>query len=113
MQSEYTEQQRSGIRYAILQREVDSNRELYDAFLQRYKEVGVAGVGANNISIVDLAQVPGGPTSPKISVNLALSLLIGLSISVFVLFIARQIDHRLVLERGIEVARLRHGAPAA
>ena len=44
------------IRYAILQREVDTNRTLYDGLLQRYKEVGVAGgVSANNISIVDRA----------------------------------------------------------
>jgi uncharacterized protein involved in exopolysaccharide biosynthesis len=35
------------IQYTILQREVDTNRSLYDALLQRFKEVGVAGgVGA-------------------------------------------------------------------
>jgi uncharacterized protein involved in exopolysaccharide biosynthesis len=31
------------IQYTILQREVDTNRALYDALLQRFKEVGVAG----------------------------------------------------------------------
>ena len=31
------------IQYNILQREVDTNRGLYDALLQRYKEIGVAG----------------------------------------------------------------------
>ena len=31
------------IQYNILQREVDTNRSLYDALLQRYKEIGVAG----------------------------------------------------------------------
>ncbi len=31
------------IQYNILQREVDTNRSLYDALLQRYKQIGVAG----------------------------------------------------------------------
>ena len=49
------EQGRS-IQYNIIQRDVDTNRALYDALLQRFKEVGVAGgIGTNNISIVDRA----------------------------------------------------------
>src|SRR5262249_31384101 len=31
------------IEYNILQREVDTNRSLYDGLLQRYKDIGVAG----------------------------------------------------------------------
>ena len=50
------------IQYTILQREVDTNRALYDALLQRYKEIGVAGgIGTNLISIVDRGEVPGRP----------------------------------------------------
>jgi polysaccharide biosynthesis transport protein len=67
------------IQYTILQREVDTNRELYDALLQRYKEVGVAGgVGTNAVSVVDQAQVPGAPFKPNLPVNMALGLLAGL-----------------------------------
>ena len=44
------------IQYTILQREVDTNRSLYDALLQRYKQIGVAGgVGMAPVSIVDRA----------------------------------------------------------
>lgn len=65
------------IQYNILQRDVDTNRTLYDALLQRYKEIGVAGgIGTNLVSIVDRAQVPGAPYKP----NLILNLLIGLSL---------------------------------
>ena len=54
------------IQYTILQRDVDTNRQLYDALLQRYKEIGVAGgVGSNNISIVDEAELPLRPSWPK------------------------------------------------
>ena len=50
------------IQYNILQREVDTNRSLYDALLQRYKEIGVAGgVGTAPVSIVDRADAPTSP----------------------------------------------------
>jgi capsular exopolysaccharide synthesis family protein len=63
------------IRYTILQREVDTNRALYDALLQRYKQIGVAGgIGVSPVSIVDRAVPPGMPFRP----NLLLNVLIGL-----------------------------------
>ena len=65
------------IQYTILQREVDTNRALYDALLQRYKEIGVAGgVGTAPVSIVDRAQAPTFPFKP----NLLLDLLVGLGL---------------------------------
>lgn len=67
------------IQYTILQREVDTNRSLYDALLQRYKEVGVAGgIGAAPVSIVDRADPPWGPYKPNLPVNLAFGLGLGL-----------------------------------
>ena len=64
------------IQYNILQREVDTNRSLYDALLQRYKEIGVAGgIGTAPVSIVDRADTPGAPFKP----NLLLNLLAGLA----------------------------------
>lgn len=67
------------VQYNILQREVDTNRALYDALLQRYKEIGVAGgVGAAPISIVDRALAPGGPFKPNLPLNLLLGLGLGL-----------------------------------
>lgn len=67
------------IRYNILQREVDTNRSLYDALLQRYKEIGVAGgIGTNQVSVVDRADVPGAPYSPNLPMNLAIGLALGL-----------------------------------
>ncbi len=63
------------IQYAILQRDVDTNRALYDALLQRYKEIGVAGgIGASPVSIVDRAEPPNAPFKP----NLVLNVIIGI-----------------------------------
>ena len=67
------------IQYTILQREVDTNRSLYDALLQRYKEIGVAGgIGTAPVSIVDRADTPGLPYKPNLLLNLLLGLIGGL-----------------------------------
>jgi len=67
------------IQYTILQREVDTNRSLYDALLQRYKQIGVAGgVGMAPVSIVDRAEVPTFPVKPNVMLNLLLGLGVGL-----------------------------------
>ena len=67
------------IQYNILQREVDTNRSLYDALLQRYKEIGVAGgIGSAPVSIVDRADTPGAPFKPNLMLNLLAGLAGGL-----------------------------------
>lgn len=68
------------IQYTILQREVDTNRSLYEALLQRYKEVGVAGgIGTSPISIVDRAEVPASPYKPNLLMNLLFGFGLGLA----------------------------------
>jgi capsular exopolysaccharide synthesis family protein len=72
-------QRGQSIQYNILQREADTNRSLYDALLQRYKEIGVAGgIGTNTVSVVDRAEVPGGPFKPNLMLNLLIGLALGL-----------------------------------
>jgi capsular exopolysaccharide synthesis family protein len=87
---------RRSIQYGIFQRDADTNRQLYDALLQRYKEIGVAGgVGVNNISVVDPAERPEKPSSPRLLLNLALALLAGLVLGVGAAFALEQIDEAL------------------
>jgi capsular exopolysaccharide synthesis family protein len=67
------------IQYNILQRDVDTNRSLYDALLQRYKEIGVAGgIGESQASVVDRAEVPPSPYSPNLILNILIGFGIGL-----------------------------------
>jgi polysaccharide biosynthesis transport protein len=67
------------IEYNIIQRDVDTNRELYAALLQRYREIGVAGgIGVSQASVVDRGQVPGSPYSPNLIFNILVGLLLGL-----------------------------------
>ena len=71
------------IQYNILQRDVDTNRALYDALLQRYKEIGVAaGIGASQASVVDRGEVPSGPYSPNMMLNLLIGLGLGFIVGV-------------------------------
>ena len=87
------QEQQLGIRYNILKREVDTNRELYDGLLQRYKEVSAeSGVTSNNISIVDRAQAPLLPVSPRPFVNITLALLLGCLLS-FGAVVALEVFH--------------------
>ena len=95
LKSQMNTQQRDSIQYNIYQREADTNRELYDGLLQRYKEIGVAGVGANNISIVDSAKVPDKPSSPNLLLNLGVALLAGLGLAAAATFALDQVDEGL------------------
>jgi capsular exopolysaccharide synthesis family protein len=82
----------------ILQRDVDTNRALYDALLQQYKQVGVAGgVGTNNVSIVDPALYPEFPSSPNLPLNVALGLLLGLIAGIAGALVLEQLAEAVIL----------------
>jgi capsular polysaccharide biosynthesis protein len=65
------------IEYNVLQREVDSSKQIYDTLMQRAKETGVSGaldkLGTTNIRIVDRAEIPRAPSSPRRMLNLLLA----------------------------------------
>jgi polysaccharide biosynthesis transport protein len=91
--------------YRILKREADTNRTLYDGLLQRYKEIGVAGgVGTNNVSIVDRAQLPGAPVKPDLSRNLMLAVGVGLFLGAFAAVGLEFFDDSLKLAEEVETA---------
>ncbi len=85
--------QTASIQYNILKREADTNRTLYEGLLQRYREVGVdAGVGSNNIFVVDKAEVPKGYFKPDYRKNLLIGLLVGLIAGIGVAFLFEHLD---------------------
>ncbi|MBS7458539.1 GumC family protein [Coralloluteibacterium stylophorae] len=88
--------QSRSIGYNTLQREVDTNRQLFEGLLQRYKEIGVAGgVGTNNISIVDHAERPLEPFKPQLAVNLAIGLVFGAMLGVLAAFVLEHFDNTI------------------
>jgi capsular exopolysaccharide synthesis family protein len=89
----FLDQRRRSIQYNIFQRDVDTNRQLYDGLLQRYKEIGIAGgVGTNNVSIVDPAQAPSRPSRPRPLINMLLALIAGIVVGVGLALAREQID---------------------
>ena len=88
-----TDLRQRSIQYNIFQRDADTNRELYKALLQRYKEIGVAGaVENNNVAVVDAAKLPDQPSSPRLLVNLMLFMLAGAVAGAGVAAVLEQID---------------------
>ncbi len=96
LKGNYLDLRRRSIQYNIFQQEVDTNRALYEGLLQRFKEIGVAGgVGVNNIAVVDQAEVPQKPSSPRLLINLALALLAGLGLGTVLAFALEQMDEAI------------------
>ncbi|MBB4084144.1 GumC family protein [Brevundimonas lenta] len=91
------------IQYNILQRELDTTRTLYEALLQRYKEVGVTGnVTANNISIVDTARPPESPSKPNMLINLALAAIFGLGLGIVAALVLEALDETIATPDDVE-----------
>jgi polysaccharide biosynthesis transport protein len=91
--SDVVDQRNRSIQYNILRREVDTNRQLYDGLLQRYKEIGVSGaVGTNNISIVDRPTRPLFPSSPNLPLNVIMALMAGILLGCLIALILDYVD---------------------
>ena len=79
--------------YQNLQREVESNQQLYDSVVKRLKETGVAGGLENsNVRIVEEATAPGAPIRPRQAWNLSLSIVAGLVLAFGLAFALEYID---------------------
>jgi uncharacterized protein involved in exopolysaccharide biosynthesis len=79
--------------YQNLQREVESNQQLYDSVVKRLKETGVAGGLENsNVRIVEEATAPGVPIRPRKAWNLGLSIVAGLILAFGTAFALEYLD---------------------
>lgn len=96
LKGQYLDLRRRSIQYNIYQQEVDTNRTLYDGLLQRFKEIGVtAGIGVNNIAVVDRADIPEKPSSPRLLLNLLISIVAGLMLGIAAAFGLEQLDEAI------------------
>ncbi len=81
------------IELLTLQRESDSNQQLYEAVLKRFKETGVAGgLETNNVRVVEGAVAPTAPVKPRRIWNLAMSIAGGLLLGFVVAFTVDYFD---------------------
>jgi len=74
---------RKSVSYTVLEREAQSNRQVYEALLQRENELQVTANGrGNNVRLMDHAETPGGPFTPNPRRDLMLAVLAGLALAV-------------------------------
>jgi len=91
------------VRYSLLAREADTNRQLYDGLLERFKELNAsAGIALSNISIIDAAEVPGGPSSPNLFKNLIVALMAGIGLAAVTVFVKDQFDDSIRVPEDVE-----------
>ena len=96
LQSDALNEQDRGVQYNLLKRVADTNRALYDSLLERFNELNAsAGAASNNISLVDRAEVPFGPSSPNIPLNLLLASVLGLALAGGFVFVREYFDDEI------------------
>ncbi|CAN5517692.1 exopolysaccharide regulatory tyrosine autokinase VpsO [soil metagenome] len=84
---------RKAIDYSVLERDVESSRQIYESLLQRAKETGVSSeLKTSNIRIVDRAEQPRAPVAPRTSLNLAGALVGGVMLALGLAFFFEYVD---------------------
>ena len=89
---------RKSITYSILQREAESERQVYNALLQQEKELRVVSNSrANNVQLMDEAEVPGGPYTPNHSRDWLMAIVLGLALGVALAYSVEYLDDTIKL----------------
>jgi capsular exopolysaccharide synthesis family protein len=82
--------------YKIYDREVETNKSIYQSLLQRSKEIEASvGASVTNIQVVDSARPPLYPFKPRVAINLALGLVLGLFGGVGVAVVLEYFDNTI------------------
>jgi polysaccharide biosynthesis transport protein len=85
------------IGYNELQRNATSTQQTFTTVLQRAKETELAAeLQSNNVKILDVAEVPGGPVLPRTQMNLAIALFGGCFFAVVLVFGMDVVNPRIV-----------------
>jgi len=91
-----TQEAEKSIQYNIMKREVDTNRQLYDAMLQRVKEANIASaMRASNVRVVDLARAPSRPYMPRTALNTLMGLLTGVFLGIAIILTRERADRSI------------------
>lgn len=90
------------LKYTILQRNVETNQNIYDTLLSRLKEADISGnVDASAIRITEEAVMPSSPVKPKKKMNFLLSIIFGLMAGVGVAFLLEYLDRSIRTEEDV------------
>ncbi|MGA2717975.1 MAG: polysaccharide biosynthesis tyrosine autokinase [Candidatus Acidiferrales bacterium] len=88
-----SDQTEKTINYSILQRDVETNRQLYDTLLQKSREADIAtALRGSNTRIIDPAEAPLTPSKPNFLWNTLLGSLVGLLAAVGLVITRESLD---------------------
>jgi len=84
---------RKSVSYSVLEREAQSNRQVYESLLQREKELQVmVNSRGNNVRVMELADVPSAPYTPNLRRNLSLGGIAGFILAMGLVFGVSYLD---------------------
>jgi capsular exopolysaccharide synthesis family protein len=87
---------RAAIEYSVLERDVESSKQIYNSLLQRAKETSVSGeLKSSNIRVIDRAERPRRPVSPRPVFSLLLALVGGTILGCGTAFFFEYLDSRI------------------
>lgn len=87
-----SEQTQKAINYSILERDVDTNRQLYASLLQKSKEADATAMRGSNVRIIDPAEPPDTPYKPNSRNNTLLGALSGLLAGIALVLLRDNLD---------------------
>ncbi len=91
------------LQYQILQRNVESNRKLYDTLLTKIKASDIdENLDVSNIRIAEKAVTPLFPVKPNKKLNLLLGAVLGLMLGVGLAFLREYMDQSLRTEEDVQ-----------
>ena len=84
---------RKEVGYSMLERQAESNQRIYESLLQQQKELQVvANSRANNVQLMDRAQVPGAPYTPNTGRDWMRAMVVGLMFAVGLVVVVEYLD---------------------
>jgi len=84
------------IQYDLLRRAADTNKALYNALIQKFKEIDITGnIGETDIRVVEKAERPARPIRPNPQRTISLAALIGLALGVLAALLMEIMDPRI------------------
>jgi succinoglycan biosynthesis transport protein ExoP len=96
----------NAIAYNSLRIELENKKNMHESLLRRQSETGVAarlrGLRTANMRVVDRAQVPLSPSSPRTKLNLIMALFVGLFGGVGLAFLFEYLDNSVKTSEDVE-----------
>jgi capsular exopolysaccharide synthesis family protein len=91
------------IQYGVLTREVETNRQLYDALIKRMKEQSVTEeIQTVNVWVVEKAEKPEFPIKPRKTLNILLGIIVGIFGGIGLAFFIDYLDNTIKSPEDVE-----------